>query len=578
MASDLTSRLSGARTSLAFKAPCRVATTANITLSGTQTIDGIAVVAEDRVLVKNQTTGAQNGIYVAKAATWERAKDFSGTGDVVTGTRVHVYSGDTQDGDWTVTTTGTITIGTTSIAFSFIVAESAVHRVGTEYYNVDIRHSLDSGTGDAVKIQAALDAAPIGSTVVFGPRSSVITSPITMTRQVDLKFHGTTWVPSLTASQDMLTISIPAASTVSGDVRRMTVDGLRWFWGSGGRDGIVFKKGGTGEGMLRCTFRKLLGSNGSATGYAFRISDEENHWNVMDDCEYSGRGIIHNGADGWKFKNCAFSGTLGMYLDAVEGAFETTIEGCTASMSELAVWVAGGQQYRFLGNSWEQSGLNSGLYDCQFLIYPQDGSTARIWIEDNFGGGSNVAAPVRIYGPTYDTIFGPRCTSHPGLSSYDVVIVTSTVVGTQFRSTWGRGTRSSVDNTRVWSVSDTGLETQGIWKTFAEAGATLSNSWAASASARVMVCPVTKRLIAKGTLVPGTTTASTLIATLPAGMRPEIETITMGMSNSGTTPVSCVVGTNGQITLNSAGAGTLQYLEQLLSFPVAARTSYDYVT
>ena len=42
-------------------------TTENITLSGTQTIDGIAVVSDNRILVKNQTTASENGIYLVKA-------------------------------------------------------------------------------------------------------------------------------------------------------------------------------------------------------------------------------------------------------------------------------------------------------------------------------------------------------------------------------------------------------------------------------------------------------------------------------------------------------------------------------
>jgi len=57
------------------KASCRAATTANITLSGAQTIDGVAVIAGDRVLVKNQSSAAENGIYVAAASTWSRAAD-----------------------------------------------------------------------------------------------------------------------------------------------------------------------------------------------------------------------------------------------------------------------------------------------------------------------------------------------------------------------------------------------------------------------------------------------------------------------------------------------------------------------
>jgi hypothetical protein len=89
-----TDRLGGAKGSLAFKAPCVAASTGTLTLFGTQTVDGIALVAEDRVLVKDQSTAAANGIYVVKAASWERAKDFDGNDDVVQGTRVAVNGGD----------------------------------------------------------------------------------------------------------------------------------------------------------------------------------------------------------------------------------------------------------------------------------------------------------------------------------------------------------------------------------------------------------------------------------------------------------------------------------------------------
>jgi hypothetical protein len=58
-----------------FKNGVRVATTTNITLSGLQTIDGVAVLNGDRVLVKNQTATASNGVYVATASTWVRAAD-----------------------------------------------------------------------------------------------------------------------------------------------------------------------------------------------------------------------------------------------------------------------------------------------------------------------------------------------------------------------------------------------------------------------------------------------------------------------------------------------------------------------
>jgi len=55
----------------------RVATNANITLSGNQTIDGVSVVAGDRVLVKNQSAQFENGVYVANAGAWVRATDMN---------------------------------------------------------------------------------------------------------------------------------------------------------------------------------------------------------------------------------------------------------------------------------------------------------------------------------------------------------------------------------------------------------------------------------------------------------------------------------------------------------------------
>lgn len=58
---------------LGSKFDVRAATTANITLSGIQTIDGIAVIAGDTVLVKNQTTTSQNGIYTVASGAWTRS-------------------------------------------------------------------------------------------------------------------------------------------------------------------------------------------------------------------------------------------------------------------------------------------------------------------------------------------------------------------------------------------------------------------------------------------------------------------------------------------------------------------------
>ena len=111
-----TDRIAGLQASVAIKAPCRVATTADITLAGLQTIDGIALAVDDRVLVKDQTTQTENGIYVAATSPWSRAKDFNGARDAVTGTIVLVTAGTQNSGEFfRVTSANPITFGTTAI-------------------------------------------------------------------------------------------------------------------------------------------------------------------------------------------------------------------------------------------------------------------------------------------------------------------------------------------------------------------------------------------------------------------------------------------------------------------------------
>lgn len=121
-----TDRRLGVAEGLAVKAPVRVATTAAITLSGEQTIDGVAVVSGDRVLVKNQSSGAENGVYDANTGTWTRAVDFNGQRDVVSGTRVYVAAGSSNGGaEFVLSNSGAVTIGTTALTFTAITAPAS---------------------------------------------------------------------------------------------------------------------------------------------------------------------------------------------------------------------------------------------------------------------------------------------------------------------------------------------------------------------------------------------------------------------------------------------------------------------
>ncbi|PNB74899.1 phage tail protein [Pseudomonas sp. GW456-E7] len=100
------------------KQSVRVATTANIALTGAQMIDGVAVVAGDRVLVKSQTLAKDNGIWVAAVAGWTRAKDADSSADVTSGLTVSVEQGNTlSDTIWQLVTDGVIVLGTTALTF-----------------------------------------------------------------------------------------------------------------------------------------------------------------------------------------------------------------------------------------------------------------------------------------------------------------------------------------------------------------------------------------------------------------------------------------------------------------------------
>ena len=108
------------RSGLDVKASVRAATTANITLSNTQTVDGVALAVGNRVLVKNQTTGEDNGIYVVASGAWTRAEDCDNTPgvEVTSGMFTFVEEGTTNaDSGFVLTTDGAITVGTTALSF-----------------------------------------------------------------------------------------------------------------------------------------------------------------------------------------------------------------------------------------------------------------------------------------------------------------------------------------------------------------------------------------------------------------------------------------------------------------------------
>ena len=99
------------------KNACQVATTVNITLSGLQSIDSYTTLAGDRVLVKNQSTQANNGIYVASSSAWTRATDMD-TWSEVPGAYTVILNGGQSNTGWVSTSASTGTINVTAITWT----------------------------------------------------------------------------------------------------------------------------------------------------------------------------------------------------------------------------------------------------------------------------------------------------------------------------------------------------------------------------------------------------------------------------------------------------------------------------
>lgn len=154
--SSVQSQLDAISTGADWKASVRVASAgSNLTLSGAQTIDGISAIAGDRVLVKDQTLGKDNGIYVVASGAWARSSDADTSPKVTASLAVFVSEGSTQaDSAWILTTDDPITLGTTPLVF-------------TKFANFGSHASL-SGLGADDHTQYALLAGRSGGQILYG--------------------------------------------------------------------------------------------------------------------------------------------------------------------------------------------------------------------------------------------------------------------------------------------------------------------------------------------------------------------------------------------------------------------------
>lgn len=146
-----------------YKQAVRVITLTNITLSGgaPSTVDGVNLVADDRVLVAGQGTGSQNGLYYVQTVgagsngTWVRSTDGNETGEIEAGMIVMVTEGDSyKDTQWKLTTNNPIIIGTTPLVFeqNSAFAFGNIYANGTAVLATSVGDSVTLTAGDNIEI------------------------------------------------------------------------------------------------------------------------------------------------------------------------------------------------------------------------------------------------------------------------------------------------------------------------------------------------------------------------------------------------------------------------------------------
>lgn len=159
-------QLQAALRGLVWKPEVVAATTTAITLSGTQTIDGVALSAGQRVLVKDQADQTTNGIYVVAAGAWSRATDLDEDAEFTNGVAVTVEQGTTNgDRAFVLSTDGTITVGTSNLTWVALGGTGTSYTAGNGLTLSGSSFSVEPASGGGIAVDGsgvAIDPAYSG--------------------------------------------------------------------------------------------------------------------------------------------------------------------------------------------------------------------------------------------------------------------------------------------------------------------------------------------------------------------------------------------------------------------------------
>jgi uncharacterized cupin superfamily protein len=224
MTSSRTDRTTGLGAAVAVKAPCLVASTANIaSLSSAPTIDGVTPSSGDRIMVWNQTDATENGIYEAGPSTWSRTKDFNGSNEVVQGTITYIASGSAYGNTWLrVTSTGNNVPGTNSITFAQAAGISAgtalTNDLASTGYNLNISDGGDINMTDGnIRMSGGYINMAEGSSVAAAATTNVWGSSGNTMHVVGGSTVSITSLGNSTAAGGFRTIIFDSTNTLAYD-------------------------------------------------------------------------------------------------------------------------------------------------------------------------------------------------------------------------------------------------------------------------------------------------------------------------------------------------------------------------
>lgn len=159
---------------------CLVVSTSNITLSGTQTIDGVGVVATNVVLVAGQTDKSENGPYVVAAGAWTRHEDHDDTDGLQAMTAFGITSGTTYQGTIWVCLTLDPVVDTDNIYIEQLASD-----VGAANVNINNAGTINFNSGDVVLTHSANALAMTGGQLTITYNGAATSEPLRLVNSTD---------------------------------------------------------------------------------------------------------------------------------------------------------------------------------------------------------------------------------------------------------------------------------------------------------------------------------------------------------------------------------------------------------